>query len=144
MIAQNPGEPWAYKEVAQSMMYLGRTADAVDWFESAELFGPRDPGRWVCLASKGQALILLARYEEAIASLRAALESNPTDTGDYAVLAAAYALSGREEEARAALAQYHRFYPSTTVANFRNSTLVPLQLTDPSYHANASAAGMLD
>jgi len=42
-------------------------------------------------------------------------------------------LSGREEEVRAALSQYHRFHPSTTVASFRSSTPVPLQLTDPSY-----------
>jgi hypothetical protein len=65
--------------------------------------------------------------------LRAAVESNPTNVGDYAVLAAAYALSGHDEEARAALAQYQRFRPGTTVANFRNLTPVPLQLTDPSY-----------
>jgi TolB-like protein/DNA-binding SARP family transcriptional activator len=133
VIAQNPGEPWAYKEVALSMMYRGRTADALDWFEKAELFGPRDPGRWTWLAGKGQVLILLGRDEEAIASLRAAIESNPADLGDYAVLAAAYALSGRNEEARAALAQYSRVHPAAIVANFRNLSPVPLQLTDPSY-----------
>jgi Flp pilus assembly protein TadD len=115
------------------MMYLGRTGDALGWFEKAELFGPRDPGRWAWLGSKGQALLLLGRDEEAIASLRAAIESNATDVGDYAVLAAAYALSGRNEEARAALAQYQHLRPDTTVASFRNLTPVPLRSTDPSY-----------
>ena len=133
VIEQNPGEPWAYKEVGQSMMYLGRTTDALGWFEKAERFGPRDPGRWAWLGSKGQALLLLGRDEEAIASLRAAIESNATDIGDYPVLAAAYALSGRDQEARAALTQYQRLRPGTTVANFRNLTPVPLQLTDPRY-----------
>jgi len=133
VIAQNPGEPWAYKEVALSMMYLGRTADALDWFGKAEVFGPRDPGRWTWLGGKGQVLILLGRDEDAIASLRAAIESNPDDVGDYAVLAAAYALTGRNSEARAALAQYDRFRPGTTVTNFRNLSPVPLQLTSSSY-----------
>jgi tetratricopeptide (TPR) repeat protein len=133
VIAQNPGEPWAYKEVALSMMYLGRTADALDWFEKAERYGPRDPGRWTWLAGKGQVLILLERDAEAIASLRAAIESNPADVGDYGVLAAAYALTGRNDEARAALAQYNRLYPGVTVSSFRNLSPVPLQLTDPSY-----------
>jgi TolB-like protein len=133
VIAQNPGEPWAYKEVALSMMYLGRSADALDWFEKAQLFGPRDPGRWTWLAGKGQVLLLLGRDGEAIASLRAALESNPADVGDYAVLAAAYALTGRQDEAHAALAQYDRFRPGVTVSTFRNLSPVPLQLTDPSF-----------
>jgi adenylate cyclase len=91
------------------------------------------PGRWTWLAGKGQVLILLGRDEEAIAALRAALESNPADVGDYAVLAAAYALTGRKDEARAALAQYDRFHPGATAATFRNLSPVPLQLTDPSY-----------
>jgi len=133
VITQNPGEPWAYKEVALSMMYLGQTNDALQWFEKAERFGPRDPGRWTWLAGKGQTLVLLGRDTEAIASLRAAIESNPADVGDYAVLAAAYALAGRNDEARAALAQYSRSRPDVTVSTFRNLSPVPLQLTDMSY-----------
>jgi tetratricopeptide (TPR) repeat protein len=56
VIALNPGEPWAYKEVGLSMMYRGRTDDALEWFNKAELFGPRDPGRWTWLGGKGQTL----------------------------------------------------------------------------------------
>jgi TolB-like protein/tetratricopeptide (TPR) repeat protein len=133
LIKQNPGDPWAYKDVGLSMMYLGRTADALDWFQKAEQLGPRDPGRWTWLGGKGQAFLLLGRDAEAIASLRAAVESNPADVSDYAVLAAAYALAGHNDEARAALAEYSRSYPDTTVASFRNLSPVPLRLTDPNY-----------
>ena len=133
VIAQNPGEPWAYKEVGLSMMYLGRTVDALDWFDKAERFGPRDPGRWTWLAAKGQALLLLGRDQDAIASSRSAIDANPAAVGEYAVLAAAYALSGRDEEARMALARYEGLHPGATVANFRNLSPVPLQLTDPNY-----------
>jgi len=133
VIALNPGEPWAYKEVGLSIMYLGRTVDALEWFDKAELFGPRDPGRWTWLGGKGQTLLLLGRDAEAITSLRAAIDSNPADVGDYAVLAAAYALSGHNDEARAALVQYDQARPGTTVETFRNLSPVPLLLTDPSY-----------
>jgi adenylate cyclase len=133
IIDQNPGEPWAYKEVGLSTMYLGRVAASLVWFEKAELIGPRDPSRWTWLGGKGQALLLLGRDTEAIASLRAAIESNPADIGDYAVLAAAYALSGRNDEAQAALAEYSHTRPDVTVSSFRNLSPVPLRLTDPSY-----------
>jgi adenylate cyclase len=133
VIRENPGEPWAYKEVGLSAMYLGRTAAALDWFDKAERFGPRDPGRWTWLSSKGQALLLLGRDEEAIASLRAALQANPDAAAEYAVLAAAYALAGRNDEARAALARYATVSPGMRVSNFRNLSPVPLQLTAASY-----------
>jgi TolB-like protein/cytochrome c-type biogenesis protein CcmH/NrfG len=133
VIALNPGEPWAYKEVALSTMYLGRTADALDWFERAERLGPRDPGRWTWLSGKGQVLLLLGRTGEAITALRAALDSNPAAVGEYPVLAAAYALNGRDDEAHAALAQYTPTHPGATIANFRSLSPVPLKLTDPSY-----------
>ena len=133
VIAQNPGEPWAYKEVGLSLMYLGETVEALQWFDKAERFGPRDPGRWTWLGGKGQALVLLGRDGEAIASLQEAVESNPADVSDYAVLAAAYALSDRSEEARAAVAKYQQFRPETRVSTFRSLTPVPLQLTSSSY-----------
>jgi adenylate cyclase len=65
--------------------------------------------------------------------LRAAIDANPADVGDYAVLAAAYALSGHNDEARAALVQYDQARPGTTVETFRNLSPVPLLLTDPRY-----------
>jgi TolB-like protein len=133
LIEQNPGEPWAYKEVALSTMYLGRVADSVAWFEKAEEIGPRDPGRWTWLGGKGQALLLLGRDAEAIKSLHAAVEANPANVGDYAVLAAAYALSGHDDEAQVALAEYRRSHPETTIGSFRHMSPVPLRLTDQTY-----------
>jgi TolB-like protein len=133
VITQNPGEPWAYKEVALSTMYLGRPADVIDWFNKAERLGPRDSGRWTWLGGKGQTLVLLGRDEEAVTALRAAIDANPADAGDYAVLAAAYALIGRQEEAHEALAEYDRASPGMTVGTFRIHSPVPLNLTDPRY-----------
>src|SRR5262249_47940814 len=68
LIARNPGEPWAYKEVGLSLIYLGRPEEALDWFTKAERFGPRDPGRWSWFEARGQALLLLGRDEDAVES----------------------------------------------------------------------------
>ena len=77
VIAENPGEPWAYKEIGLSNLYLGRAEQSLGWFAKADRFGPRDPGRWSWLDSRGHALILLGRDREAIRYLRMALDANP-------------------------------------------------------------------
>jgi TolB-like protein/cytochrome c-type biogenesis protein CcmH/NrfG len=133
VIVENPGEPWAYKEVGLSTMYLGRTEEALEWFAKAERIGPRDPGRWTWLDGRGHALVLLGRDEEAIRSLSGALEANPKTVGSHALLAAAYALVGRANEAQAALARYEQARPGTRVSTFRTVAPVPLWLTSPEH-----------
>ena len=91
VIMENPGEPWAYKEIGLSTLYLGKPEQALDWFAKAERIGPRDPGRWTWLDARGHALILLGRDEEAIRALINALEANPRYVSPHAFLAAAYA-----------------------------------------------------
>jgi adenylate cyclase len=133
VIAENPGEPWAYKEIGLSNMYLGRVEQSLGWFAKADRFGPREPGRWSWLDSRGHALILLGRDREAIRYLRMALDANPNAVSPHAFLAAAYALIGRQDEAREELELYARLRTGETVASFRRESPVPLRLTGPSY-----------
>lgn len=133
VIMENPGEPWAYKEIGLSTMYLGKPEQALDWFAKAERIGPRDPGRWTWLGGRGHALILLGRDEEAVRALINALEANPKNVSPHAFLAAAYALLGRSDEARAALAVYEQMRPGTRVSTFRSLAPVPLVLTSQQY-----------
>jgi TolB-like protein/Tfp pilus assembly protein PilF len=133
VIARNPGEPWAYKEVGLSLVYLGHPEEALDWFAKAERFGPYDPSRWSWFDAQGQALLLLGRDDEAIRSLRDAIEVNPNYTSTFAVLAAASALKGLDQEAHTALAQYRRTNPDVTVSTFRSLSPVPLKLTSAAY-----------
>jgi tetratricopeptide (TPR) repeat protein len=133
VIMENPGEPWAYKEIGLSTMYLGRPEQALDWFAKADRIGPRDPGRWTWLDGRGHALILLGRDEEAIHSLTAALDANQRNLSSHAFLGAAYALLGRPEEARTALAPYLQRRPDAKISTFRRLSPVPLILTNPKY-----------
>src|SRR5262249_17282080 len=133
IIAENPGEPWAYKEIGLSTMYLGRPGQALDWFAKADRIGPRDPGRWTWLDGRGHAPILLGPDEEAIRSLIASLDANPKSVSPHAFLAAAYALLGRFDEAQASLATYLQKRPGTRVSTFRRLSPVPLARTSPKY-----------
>jgi predicted Zn-dependent protease len=133
VIAENPGEPWAYKELGLSSMYLGRLDEALEWFAKAERIGPRDPARWTWLDGRGQALILLGRDQEAVRSLSAAAEANPRSPGTQALLAAAYALAGRLNEAQSALAIYLGKHPDARVSTFRQFAPVPLARTGREY-----------
>jgi len=49
------------------------------------------------------------------------------------LLAAAYALVGRSDEAQAAFAHYNQVRPGMRVSNFRSRAPVPLGLTSPTY-----------
>jgi len=133
VIMENPGEPWTYKELGLSSLYLGKPEQALEWFAKADRIGPRDPGRWTWLDGRGHALILLGRDEEAIRALVNALDANPKNISPHAFLAAAYALLGRPEEARAALAAYLERRPGARVSTFRTQAPVPLALTSAAY-----------
>jgi TolB-like protein/DNA-binding winged helix-turn-helix (wHTH) protein len=133
IIMDNPGEPWAYKEIGLSTLYLGRPEQALDWFAKADRIGPRDPGRWSWLDARGHALLLLGRDEEAIHALIAALDANPRYHASHAFLAAAYALLDRADEARAELAAYLQKRPGERVSTFRRLSPVPLALTSLQY-----------
>jgi TolB-like protein/DNA-binding winged helix-turn-helix (wHTH) protein len=133
VIMENPGEPWAYKEIGLSNIYLGRPEQALDWFVKAARIGPRDPARWTWLDGRGHALILLGRDEEAIHSLTGALDANPKYLSSHAFLAATYALLDRPDQARAALATYLQRYPDTRISTFRRLSPVPFALTSPEY-----------
>jgi adenylate cyclase len=133
VLMENPGEPWAYKEIGLSTVYLGKSGQALDWFAKADRFGPRDPGRWTWLDGRGHALIMLGRDEEAIRSLIAALDANPRNLSSHAFLAASYALLGRSDDARASLVTYLEKRPEARVSTFRRLSPVPLVLTSRTY-----------
>ena len=131
VIAQNPGEPWAYKEIGLSKLYLGRFDEALDWFEKADQIGPRDPSRWIWLGAMGRVHFFLD--EEAIRLFRLSADANQSDARAYALLAAIYALSSRSDEAAAALASCFRLRPEMTIKRLFADWSVPLQATNPVY-----------
>jgi TolB-like protein/Flp pilus assembly protein TadD len=118
VIARNPAEPTAYREMGLNKLYLGQTREAVEWFRRADAIAPRDPGRWTWLQGLGRALIQLGDAAGAVEALSLALDSNPDYIRGKALLAAAAALTGNIRAARRYLSEYAASEPSMTIRRF--------------------------
>jgi TolB-like protein/Flp pilus assembly protein TadD len=134
LIARNPGEPTAYKEMGLNKLYLGATREAVEWFRRADGIAPRDPERWTWLQGLGRALMQLGHDAEAVDALCQAMDSNPGYLRGKAILAAAEALTGNSESAKLYLAEYTALEPDMTVRRFAaQRSSVPLDTVSPIY-----------
>jgi hypothetical protein len=134
LIARNPVEPTAYKEIGLNKLYLGETQAAVEWFRRADAIAPRDPDRWTWLQGLGRALMQLGHDNEAVTVLSQAMDSNPGYVRGRAWLAAAEALSGDVERAERHLTEYAAAEPEMTVRRFAEErSSVPLEATSAVY-----------
>jgi tetratricopeptide (TPR) repeat protein len=70
---------------------------------------------------------------EAIRFFRQSAAANPKDARAYALLAAIYALSGRLDDAKSALADCLRLRPEMTIRRLFDDWSVPLQATSALY-----------
>jgi TolB-like protein len=134
VIARNPGEPTAYRELGLNHLYLGQAQEAADWFRWADAIAPRDRVRWTWLQGLGRALIQLGRDAEAVEALRLAMHCNPHFARGRAYLAAAEALVDDIDQARLHLAKLDELDPGMTIKRFAEErSSVPLDAVSPSY-----------
>ena len=132
LIARNPAEPIAYKEMGLNKLYLGLTREAAEWFRRADAIAPRDPDRWTWLQGLGRALMQLGDDAAAIGALSQAMGGNPGYLRGKAMLAAAEALAGNAEAAKRHLAEYAAIEPNMTVRRFaeQRSSVPPDAVSD--------------
>ncbi len=134
VIAQNPGEPTAYREIGLNNLYLGETAEAAEWFRRADRMAPRDRVRWSWLQGLGRALLQMGQDAEAVETLRQAVHSNPSYAPGRAYLAAAEALVGDVERAKVHLGKLDELDPGMTIRRFvEERSSVPLDAISPIY-----------
>jgi adenylate cyclase len=134
LIARNPAEPTAYKEMGLNKLYLGATREAVEWFHRADAIAPRDPDRWTWLQGLGRAWMQLGDDAAAVNALSQAMLSNPDYLRGKAMLAAAEALAGNAEAARRHYAEYAAIEPNITVRRFAEQrSSVPPDAVSPVY-----------
>jgi two-component system OmpR family response regulator len=115
VLARSQSSVRALKEIGYDKIHLGRAEEAVSSFAAADRLEPSSAQRWTWLQGGGYANLLLGRNDEALAWLRRATDAPQGSGRAFAWLAAAYALSGRDEEARAALREFRRLWPAATV-----------------------------
>ena len=106
-----------YNELARCKMLLGDAEAALALHQQADRLNPRSNFKFQRFAQMGLALLLLGRDQEAVGYLERSFAMHPVDPGGYRYrrLAAAYALTGHEAQARHALAEAERLWPYDTV-----------------------------
>jgi adenylate cyclase len=103
--------PFAYKEIGEDYLFLGKPDQAIAAFTTADHLVKAASARWTWLSGGGWAHLLVGNYAEAIDWLRRALAERPRTHRARVWLIAAYALSGREQDAAAELAELQRVQP---------------------------------
>jgi TolB-like protein/class 3 adenylate cyclase/Tfp pilus assembly protein PilF len=119
----------AHAVIGICKMYVGRAEETEACVQEALRLSPRDPQVFYWLMFVGIAKAHLGRYEEAIAWLRKSIEVNRNNPMSHFTLAAALALLGREEEARASAQRGLALNPQFTIARVRAT----LQSDNPAY-----------
>jgi adenylate cyclase len=114
-LAVNPNAAPLYFARAAAETSLGRFEQAKSDLQEAMRLSPRDPriGQWHMQLSSPE--LAQGRYDGAIEELHKALDTGFRAYNVYANLAAAYALDGKMDDAKSALAEARRLNPSLTV-----------------------------
>jgi DNA-binding winged helix-turn-helix (wHTH) protein len=116
-----PTYAFFHKEIGYDKLMLGQPNEALAEFTEADRLAPDSQLRWSWQQGMGMIYLMEGQDQKAIEWLaRAALQA-PNAGYPAAYLASAYALVGRDQEAREALAHYLKLWPNTTLENFRPS-----------------------
>ena len=109
----------AHAVIGARKIYVGRAEETEAHVREALRLSPRDTEAFYWLMFVGTAKVFLGRHEEAVDWLRRSIEANPNNPLSHVFLAAALALFGRLEEARAAARTALTVNPQATIARFR-------------------------
>jgi DNA-binding winged helix-turn-helix (wHTH) protein/tetratricopeptide (TPR) repeat protein len=113
-----PEYMYPHKEIGYGKLMMGQPDVALAEFLEADRLAPDSQLRWSWQQGIGLVYLMQGQDQRAIEWLsRAALEA-PNAGHPVAYLASAYALVGRGQEAREALAHYLKLWPNTTLRSF--------------------------
>ena len=112
-VSLDPNDARAYAYLAETLNFAGRPDEAIGFAKRAMRLDPNyQPSIVFHLA---HSYFLLRRYDEAIAAMRDALGRNPNFPPAHRMLAVTYAELGRQEGARAEVAELLRISPSASL-----------------------------
>jgi len=114
-----PNDYLAIAGLATVLKDFGGEQEAVKLFERAMRLSPKHP--WHVSYAYGVTLYLVGRKEEAVQSLKKAIDQNPTHVLPKAFLAAVYVDLGRLDEAKATANQVIQLNPSFTATRLIKS-----------------------
>jgi adenylate cyclase len=113
-LAINPDAPPLYRARGTALLVLGRYEQAISDVQQAMRLSPRDPTIGLWLVTLGDAELGLGHFDAAIDKYHKAIDAGWRAYHPYRGLAAAYALDGKMEEAKTALAEARSLTPQLT------------------------------
>ena len=123
-LALSPACTAAYGTLITSLAFLGQGEEALAVFASSERTSPRDPDRSGRLMGLTIARFVAGQYEQAAEAARDYISLRPNWYGGYVYLAASSALSGRRNEAQAAIERLLALLPQLTLAAMRKQIML--------------------
>lgn len=111
-LALSPSSALTYLIGSVVFGWGGDAERAIDWGERALRLSPVDHWNWFSCHGIALGHFARARYEEAVAAARKAIQFNPGFSMSHMLLAAALAKTGRTEEARSAAARVLALQPA--------------------------------
>jgi len=115
-IALGPNSADAYAWYANTLIMVGEPVKAISLIENALRLNPFPPG-WYFLML-GVAYRVLGRYEEAIETLKKAIDLEPRFLMAHLALGVAYVLDGRERDACAIVEEVVRIDPKFSLEQY--------------------------
>jgi adenylate cyclase len=126
-IALNPNFAQAHYGRAHALWHAGRPGDAVASHDEAMRLSPLDPVLWGYLASKAIALLLLGRFEDAIALSQRSQRHGTSPIFSHLAEISALGHLGRSDEAHDAIRRARQKKPDVSIAYVDQT----LPITDP-------------
>ena len=127
-LAIDPNCASLYNVRGYSQINLGQFDEAKSDILKAIEFSPRDPQMGLWRANLADAEMGLGNYDAAIHQIQSAIDAGFRTSYSYRELAAAYALAGKTEEAKTALAEALKFSPDLTIKSVERTNPVPVVL----------------
>jgi tetratricopeptide (TPR) repeat protein len=112
-LALGPNDAEICARSGETLNLVGRPQDALELIEKAIRLNPHYPILYLFFL--GHTYYLTRQYEGAIAAHKRVVALNPYLQPSHLHLAASYSEVGREEEARAAVAEFGRFHPQISL-----------------------------
>jgi len=112
----DPGSCWTNYRYGIVLNYAGRIQESISLSEKAIRLNPLGPTHF--FYNYGVALRDSGRIEDAITAFKKAIERAPNYLRPHRELAAAYIMSGRDQEAHAEVAEVLRINPNSSVEKY--------------------------
>lgn len=127
-LAIDPNYASLYNARGFSKILLGQFDEAKSDILKAIELSPRDPTMGLWRTNLADAEMGLGSYDDAVTQLQLAIDAGYRSSYPYRELAAAYALVGKTDEARTALAEALKFSPDLTIKSVERTNPLPVVL----------------